>query len=249
MKRLALIALLGAAACAQSTGGSLVAFRAEAVGTPAAAAFTSGKGYDVTLSRARLFVGAVYLNQTNPADWSLETSCILPGIYSGEVRGSLDIDALSAEPQPFPADGNGTDAPVRAGELWLTDGDVNDRDSKAVVLDVQGVASRGGASWPFTAAFTIGLNRKQPPRDSTLPGSRPICKERIVSPIPTELTLGKGGTLRLVVDPRAWFSTVEFSELQGTSFIDDSAMAGQPDTALYNGLRAAKGPYTFEWLP
>ena len=244
--RPALLAL-SLCACVQSTGGNLVTFAAEAVGTPAASAFTTPRGYAVTLSRARLFVGAVYLNQSNPADYTLETSCFLPGVYSGEVRGSLLVDGLDATPQPFPVQGNGTDAPVRAGELWLTDSDVNDEDSKTVVLDVAGVASRGGMTWPFGAAYTLGANRKQPPRDAALPGSHPICKERIVTPIPTELTLAEGGTLRLVVDPRAWFLSVEFAELNGTQFIDDSATAGQPDIALYNALKAAKGPYRFEW--
>ena len=245
MKRALLFLLL--AGCVQTTGGSLVTFSAEAVGTPAAASFVSGRGYDVTLSRARLLVGAVYLNQSNPADHTLETSCFLPGVYSGEVRGSVRVDALSGAAQPFPVQGNGTDAPVRAGELWLTDAEVNEPDSKTVVLDVAGVAARGGMSFPFTAAFTIGSNRKQQPRDPALPGSHPICKERIVTPIPTELTLAEGGTLRLVVDPRAWFSSVEFSELKGQQFSDDTATAGQPDVALYNAMRAAKGPYTFEW--
>lgn len=245
--RALLLAVLSLAGCVQTTGGTLVTFDAEAVGTPAAAAFTSGRGYDVTLSRAQLFVGAVYLNQSNPSDHTLETECFLPGVYSGEVRGSLRIDALSGTPQPFPVQGNGTDAPVRAGELWLTDTDVNEEDSRLVVLDVAGVATRGGTSYPFTAAFTIGQNRKQPPRDPALPGSHPICKERIVSPIPTELTLAQGGTLRLVVDPRQWFASVEFAELKGAVFADDLASAGQPDVALYNALRAARGPYTFEW--
>ncbi len=241
------VALLLLSACVQTTGGSLVSFNAQAVGTEAARSFTSGKGYDVTLTRARLFVGAIYLNQANPADWSLETACTLPGIYSGELRGALTVDALSAEAQPFDVLGNGTDAPVQAAELWLTEGDVDARDSKKVVLDVEGVAAQGGTSWPFSAAFTIGQNRKQPPTDAQLPGSRPICKERVVSPIPTELTLAEGGTLTLVVDPRAWFSSVEFSELTGTAFIDDSTSAGPADKALYNAMRAAKGPYRFEW--
>jgi hypothetical protein len=242
-------AMLLACSCIQTTGGELVSFQLDAVGTPAAAAFTSGRGYDVTLSRARLFVGAVYLNQTNPADWSLETSCVLPGIYAGEVRGSLSIDALDATPQPFDAPGAGTGSPVRAGELWLTDGDVNDSDSRKVILDVAGTATKGGMSWPFSAAFTIGANRKQPPRDSALPGSHPLCKERIVSPIPTELTLEEGGTLTLFVDPREWFQSVEFSELKGTELVDDYATAGQPEIALYNALRSAKGPYRFGWTP
>lgn len=245
MKRALLLLLTSA--CVQTTGGSLVTFSAEAVGIPAAASFTSGRGYAVTLSRARLLVGAIYLNQSNPADHTLETSCFLPGVYSGEVRGSLIVDALDGTPQPFGVKGNGTDTPVRAGELWLTDADVNEPDSKTVVLDLAGAATRNGMTYPFTAAFTLGANRKQQPRDPALPGSHPICKERIVTPIPTELTLSEGGTLRLVVDPRAWFSSVEFSELKGMQFADDTATAGQPDIALYNAMRAAKGPYTFEW--
>ncbi|MBK7864303.1 MAG: hypothetical protein IPJ65_38030 [Archangiaceae bacterium] len=252
MKRAAFSLLL--AGCLQTTGGQLVTFEAEAVGTPEAASFTTPKGYDVVLSRARLFVGAVYLNQTNPSNYALETSCILPGIYTGEVRGSLTVDALDGSAQPFPVTGNGTDAPTRAAELWLTDGDVNDTRSERVVLEAEGTASKGDAGWPFSAVFTIGSNRKQPPRDPALPGSRPICKERIVTPIPTDLTLGEGGTLRLTIDPRLWFSAVEFSELTPSSsaparfeFIDDSASAGQPDIALYNGIRAAKGPYAFTW--
>ena len=157
------------------------------------------------------------------------------------------VDALSATPQSFPVLGNGTDRPVKAAELWLTYGDINDESAGGPVLEVQGVATKDGQTWPFTGTFTIGANRKLAPRDPALPGSRPICKERIVSPIPTELTLGAGGTVVLQVDPRAWFASVEFSELLGGTFVDSHQTAAQPDRALFDGMKAAKGPYLFRW--
>ena len=168
----------------------------------------------------------------------------------------LRVDALSSEAQPFPVAGNGTSAPTLSGELWLTDADVNDTASKTVVLSVEGVATRRAMSWPFAADFTIGTNRATPPRNPALPGSNPICKQRVVTPIATELTLTRDATVTLTVDPRAWFSSVEFSELTVDPlddtrfrFIDDSATAGQPDIALYNALHSLTGPYAFSVSP
>jgi hypothetical protein len=253
MRTLLFAVALVAQGCSPGTGGQLVQFSAEAVGTPEAQSFTTPRGYAVSLSRAQLFVGALYLNQVNPSNYSEETSCVLPGIYSGEVRGGVTIDALSAEAQPFEAAGNGTDAPSRAAELWLTDGDVDAEDSKKVVLEVEGVATAAPDAWPFLARFTIGKNRALPPRNPALYGSNPICRQRIVTPIPIELTLAENATVRLRVDPREWFNTVEFRELTASpeqpgrfDFLDDSSLAGQPDLALYNGLRANKGPYAVD---
>ncbi|MBL9036908.1 MAG: hypothetical protein JNG84_00205 [Archangium sp.] len=247
--------------CNQTTGNALVEFSAAARG-PADAVkgqpyeFDTPAGFHVMLTRAELFVGAVYLNQNNPANYTLEPACIQPGVYTGEVRSQLLVDALDPAPQPFPGRGAGTDFDTRSGELWLASGDVNADSDGAVVLAADGVAERGGTTWPFSARFTIGSNRRIPPRSPALPGSNPLCKQRIVSPIPTELTLGARGTLELSVDPKAWFTAVDFSQLTADpldatrfAFIDGAEGAGQPDVALYNGLRASTGPYTFTWLP
>jgi hypothetical protein len=246
--------------CLQTTGGRIVAFQAQASGdalvvTGGPLAFTTPRGFDVTLRRAELTVGAVYLNQQNPQNYSLEQSCIQEGIYSGEVRGGRTIDALSPTPQAFPVVGNGTDALTRAAELWLTGGDLLADSDPTVVLQVAGVAARGAQSYPFEGAITISGNRVLPPRNPALPGSNPLCRQRIVSPIPFEVRLAEGGTLWLQVDPRAWFASVDFAELVkvGDSpllyrFTDDASSSAQPDKALYSALRSAVGPYRFDFL-
>jgi hypothetical protein len=244
--------------CIQTTGGNVVAFEAQASGDPAIVSgaplsFTTPRGYDVTLSRARLTLGALYLNQQNPQSYSLEEACVQDGIYSGEVRGGLTVDALSAEPQPFPVAGNGTDAPTRAAELWLTGGDLFADDDDTVLLDVAGVATRGAESFPFEGQLTIGDNRLIPPRNPALPGSNPLCRQRIVSPIAFDTTLAQGSTVAVLIDPRAWFVSVDFAELTKVSdlpllfrFVDHVDSPAQPDKALYAALRSASGPYRLE---
>lgn len=256
-----LLSLLAAAGCIQTTGGRIVGFQAQAQGDPAVVdggplTFTSPAGFDVTLARAQLFVGALYFSQQNPQSYTLETSCVQPGVYTGEVRGAVTVDALSPAPVPFPIAGNGTDADTRAAELWLTGGNVEADVDRTVVLDVAGTATRGAEVFPFEGAFTISQNRVTPPRNPALPGSNPLCQQRIVSPIPFEAQLVEGGTLSLVVDPRAWFASVDFSTLSKVSdapplyrFEDTSTSSAQADKALYNGLRSAVGPYRFTLTP
>ncbi len=251
------VALLGA--CIPTTGGNLVTFHAQASGDPALVnggplTFTTPRGFEVTLTRARVTVGALYLNQQNPQNYSLEQSCIQDGIYSGEVRGGLTIDALSPTPQPFPVEGNGTDGPTRAAELWLTGGDLLADTDKTVVLDVAGTAtSPTDGPFPFDARFTISGNRVIPPRNPALPGSNPLCRQRIVSPIAFDTRLAEGSTVSLLVDPRAWFVSVDFTDLPKVSdtpllyrFTDDSSSSAQADKALFTALRNAAGPYRLE---
>lgn len=252
----ALAALL-LAGCIQTTGGHLVGFEAQASGDPDVVsggplAFTTPAGFDVTLTKAQLFVGAVYFNQQNPQNYTLETSCIQTGVYSGEVRGGVTVDVLSPTPVRFPVEGNGTSVATRAAELWLTGGDVEASVDKTVVLDVAGTATKGADSFPFEGQVTISQNRVIPPRNPALPGSNPLCQQRIVAPIPFDTELAEGATVTLLVDPRAWFASVDFSGLTKVSdaplryqFQDTSDSSAQPDKALYNALRAAVGPYRF----
>lgn len=259
--RTTLVLALVMTGCIQTTGGRVVAFQAQASGDPAIVTgapltFTTPRGFDVTLTRARLTVGALYLNQQNPQSYSLEQSCLQEGIYSGEVRGGLTVDALSAEAQPFPVEGNGTDNPTRAAELWLTGGDLLADEDKTVLLDVAGVATRGAETFPFEGQLTIGANRVIPPRNPALPGSNPLCRQRIVSPIAFDATLAQGSVVSLLVDPRAWFVSVDFAELPKASdlpllyrFTDSNDSSAQPDKALFSALRSASGPYRLEVSP
>jgi hypothetical protein len=244
-------------ACLGTTGFHRVAFHAAASGPPGVVgggplSFTSDRGFAVTLSRATLHVGAAYLNESIPTSGSGDTTCFLPGQYVGEVRAGVDVDLLSPALQPFGQAGEGTTQHAGVAELWLSGGDIDAPDDPAVILAVRGTVVLRGASVPFEANLTIGQNRAPVAAGNVLPGANPICKQRIVTPLLTDVTLAEGGTLVLVVDPRAFFVNVDFAALTPTAadpgtlgFLDTSD--DQPSINLYQNLRAAGGAYRFEW--
>lgn len=244
-------------ACVGTTGSDLVTFDAAAAGPADAVAgqpysFTTGRGFRVTLTRATLHVGAVYLNRARPVSGAQETSCILPGIYVAEVTSGLDVDVLSPEPQPFPARGEGTETPAIVGEVWLSHGDVNAPDDVDTILDIAGTAEKDGATYPFAGTISIGANRAATVTDPSLPSQHPICKERIVSPIDVDITPRSGGSLLLRVDPRGFFTNVDFAQLGEAShapplyaFADEDEPG--PSASLYLGLHARTGVYSFSW--
>jgi hypothetical protein len=252
--------LLGVAilvACNGTTGEHLITFTAAAAGprdaTSGPMAFTSGRGFAVTLTKAQLHVGAMYLNQSQPVSGAQETNCVLPGTYVAEVTNGLDVDLLSPAPQAFSAPGEGTTLPAIVGEVWLFEGDVNDVAGATPVLTVEGSVVVGSDMRPFQGKITIGSNRVEPTNDPSQPGAHPICKQRIVSPIPAAITPSSGGSLLLRVDPREYFVNVDFAELH--KFSDDppsfgfaDSPADQPSINLYNALRSAGGAYSFEWV-
>lgn len=258
MKRALMLVLLSVSGCLQSTGGQLVSFSLTASGDPAVVTggpltFTTPRGFEVTLTKAQLTVGAVYFNQQNPQNYTLDQSCVQTGVYTGEVRGGLTVDLLSPVAQPFPVEGNGTDRQTLAAELWLTGGDILATSDNTVVLSVRGTATQGTTNWPFAADFTISQNRAIPPRNTALPGSNPLCQQRIVAPISFSTQLAQGSVVQLLVDPRQYFGNVDFASLSRESETPllyrfaDSTNAG-PDVQLYTALRNAGvgGPYRFD---
>ena len=261
--RLTLTTIAGAAlaACVGTTGGQLLSFPAAAAGPEDAVAgqplsFVSDLGWDVTLTEAKVHVGAMYLNQSIPVSGSQGTPCILPSTYVAQVTSGLDVDALSPVPQPFPDDGSGvTVPPALAGQVWLTGGDVNtigDPDPPVKVLVLEGTAAKGGVTMPFTGSITIDKNR-QVATTSGAAGGDPICQERIVSPVSASVNLETRGGLLLRIDPRHLFTNVDFGSLapSGASFAfsDDptSAAYTQASRNLYANLHSTSGLYTFEW--
>jgi len=238
------------AGCNGTTGNALVSFSGSA-GGPADAApgltYTTGSGYALTLDRARLHLGAVYLNQNNPLSGAGETGCVLPGIYVGEVFGPLDLDLLSPTLVPFPGSGEGTQTTARTGEVWLLQGDIDQVDSQTVVFDVAGTATKDGTSWPFSAQVTIGQNRALAPPNLALPGANPICKQRIVTPIAIDLTPTENGALVLRIDPRPMFDGVDFTLAMPDAstpphYVIPDEKGGISDQ-LFHGLRASAGVY------
>lgn len=236
--------------CLGSTGGDTFAFEGFVRGVPQGS-FVNGRGFTIALTRAQLHVGAIYLNRAKTTSVAAGTTCTLTGIYVAEVPGGADVDLLSAEPAPFSVDGRATSDLAQTGEVWLTGGDVNEPGDSTVILDVAGTATRAGESYPFEAALTIGQNRLVTPTNPALPGAKPICKERVVTPIAVDIAPRDGGSLVLTVDPAGFFGNVDFSALEmgddGTyRFRDDSG--DQASSALYNGLHANAGVYSFEWV-
>lgn len=251
----ALLALL-ATGCVGTTGGDTFSFeafgRGAGTGTTESPAVT-GLGYTLVLTRAKVHVGALYLNRAAPTSVSSDTSCTLAGVYVAEVPFALELDALSTERQRFPELGQATAELAQTGEVWLTGGDVNDPSDSTVILDTAGVAEQNGTRFPFEGKLTIGENRLEP-TPPELPGQKPICKERIVSPVPVRVQPQRDLALVLTVDAARMFSNVEFSELAvdagGIYHFDDDPSTGTPASEnLYIGLRAASGIYHFGFEP
>lgn len=244
-----------ACSCVGTTGSELVAFPAYAAGPTDASAdttyrFTSGRGWDVELDRAVVHVGGVYLARSLPVSGAQETSCILPGQYVAEVSGGVDVDAISPRLQPLPVAGAGTATHAASGEVWLTSGDPNAPDDATPIADVHGWVAKNGSLREFKGTVTIGQNRATVVRDPARPGADPICKQRIVSPIPIDITPRNGGALVVRVDPKTWFANVDFSELvpdaDGVLVFPD-ANEGQASLSLYQALHATEGAYAFSW--
>jgi hypothetical protein len=248
------VAVAALAAGCGSTGGHEFTFAASAAG-PADApggplSFTTKLGYAVTLNEARLHIGGVYLNQT-VFGGGPETArgCFSAGIYSAEVRSPLDVDLLSATPQPFAAPGDAITVPAKSAEVWLNGGAIDTVDDTTPILRASGSAEKDGVAYPFSALLTIGRNRDEPSSNPALPGLNPICKQRIVRPIVVDIDPTPGHALVVRADPRAMFDPVDFAQLtqNGDRFAfanDDSDVA---DQQLYGGLRAESGTYQLEW--
>jgi hypothetical protein len=244
-------------ACVGTTGGAVVDFPAAAAGpadaTGDALLFQNDRGFSITLARATLRVGAVYLDAALPVSGAQATACVLPGTYVAQVTTGIEVDLLSQVPQKFPEGGHGTTTSALAGQVWITGGDVNDATDETPILQIAGTAEKDGKSYPFTGTITIAENRQQDTSSGAAGGS-PICKQRIVSPIPTNVQVDGAGGLLLRIDPRLLFTNVDFSQLVATSpgmyaFSDDpsSSTYTQPSINLYANLHSGGAVYAFSW--
>ena len=261
--RLLLVPALALASCGGTTGGEVVDFRAAAAGPEHARAgepyaFATDRGWEVTLTRADLHIGALYLVQAIPVSGGQTTACVLPSTYVAEVTTGRDIDLLDGTPQPFPAAGRGTTERARAAQVWLTGGAVDDVADETPILVVEGRARRATEERAFEGRVTIGPNRQ--PSSGATAGANPICKQRIVSPIPVDLAVERSGELLLRIDPRLLFSNIDFGALVRSAdgryrFSDEPAQTdsnspffySQPSANLYQNLHSAGNLYRFVW--
>lgn len=250
------LAAAPALACVGTTGGAIVDFPAAAAGptnVTSPLSFTNDRGFTVVLSKATLHVGAVYLDQAQPVSGEQNTGCVLPGTYVAQETTGLDVDLLSPTPQRFLALAHGTTVQALTGQVWLTGGEIDSVADTTPILQIQGTATMGSTTWPFSGKITIGSNRQS--QGTSVAGAAPICKQRIVSPISVSLDIQSTGGLLLRIDPQALFVNVDFSQLEKFSstygFSDDptSAKYTQPSVNLYENLRSAGALYTFTWEP
>jgi hypothetical protein len=262
--------------CNGTTGYDLVQFYAGGGGFSDARkdqpyAFDAPGGVRVTLTRASLHVGALYLTQSVPQPGGGPLACepqqTYEGAFVGEVRGEGDIDLLDPSVQQIHVVGNGSTIPAATGDVWLVhdeaikQGDLNQPDDTPV-LTLQGTYESGGTAHTFSAGITIDTNRIQSSNPG-LPGEIQICEKRIVSGIPAPLTLAQAGTLVLHVDAPALFDGVIFADLPDAAGLasassgcaphvqtekcftnDDSNLSSR---TLFANLTTT-GPYRFAWL-
>lgn len=256
MLRPTLFVVLLVAGCNEDTGSGLVQFTAKAAGPEQAAEgqpyeFDTTQGYHVRLDRAQLAIGAVYLNRSRPTLGAQDTPCILPGVYAAEVTTGVTIDALSSKEVEFGSVGRGTADRALTGEVWLTGGRVDAKDDATHILEFSGVATRSSSTYGFHGVVTIGKNRAVASSDPATPGANPLCKQRIVTPIPVDITPAQGGSLTLRVSPEDWFDQVDFATLpgavgQGEDLEIPDRFEGQAATALLQGLRGVDA-YNIVW--
>jgi hypothetical protein len=251
---LAYAALLASCVGVGTTGGALVRFTPYASGpsdSKSPLVFDAPKGFQVTLTRASMRIGAVYLIEGSYNPGSQNTSCIEPGIYAAQVPGGVEVNLLDPSPQEFSVYGNGTANLAQIGEIWLTGGtttspDINAETDPTPVVTLEGTVTGNGQSLPFTATVTISTNRAQPVTNPALPGLNPICKQRILQFSPIHVALFQGGSLFVRVDPRGWFNEVDFS--QATCGVDGPTGGGACD-GLQCAATDAKGACTEYEIP
>lgn len=251
-------ALLSLTGCVGTTGDQLFDFDASASGVDDAKGPFTVDGWTITLKEASLHVGGVYTNRAEPISGEQATSCVLPGIYVSEVTEGFDVNLLDASPQPFPIQGESTSDESVTGEVWLVHQDVNaetDTDPSTGVASIftcDGHAKKGALDLHFTAQISIGGNRLPGTTDAAQPGLHPICKQRIVSPIPIDVTPKPGESLLLRIDAKQIFTNVDFSKLAPTGsdpseVAFDDAPTNQPSINLYDNLHARYDLYSFLW--
>jgi hypothetical protein len=204
------------AACAASTGGARVNFDAVATPVdPSALVYTDDTtGWNVTLTRAEVAIGPLYLWSAKP---TVTGSITIPGISSayagadeflagylrGEVLDQVAVDLLEGADVPV-GTGDGTAGESLSAELWLEPpGDLELADT----FQFAGQAEKDGVVVPFAGSLTID--------DSVVDssGGQTAVLVRRIRGIPLGGALADGSTLRLRIDATKWLAGADFADL------------------------------------
>lgn len=239
-----LVAPLVPVGCTGQTGGERFSFEARAGGTARTGAdgapltFTNERDWTITLTKADVTIGPLYLNVVPPLSDQTQTLLRAPwsdvfiksawaageghlgdGRVVGEVLAQLRFSALSTELVPFPALGSITQDEVRTADVWLYPSskgsattNLEATKTDTVSFDVIGEASKGGEIVRFRGALLLD-DAWQP---AVAEGSRStvtISSIRKVRGIPAGFFPTPGGHLDLRFDVTRLFRGADFSNL------------------------------------
>jgi hypothetical protein len=266
--------------CAGTTDRSRFGFEARAGGaatglSPTDFTFTNERGWAITLHKANVTLGPVYLNTVAPlvdgpvgllghfvrsarADGGDHLG---GGRIVGEVLSQITFNALSSELVPFPGLGTTTDEPVRTTDVWLYPAPGVSADTTkidTVALDVAGIARRDGRELRFRGSLVLN-DAWLPDATAGQRGTTSIALLRRVRGIPSGFTPANGGSLEVRFDVRAPFRGADFSNLEaspvdreGIKLLVQSKSGknttDQVMTNLFQGVRATTGTYAVRWV-
>jgi len=268
-----------AVGCAGGTGSRRFSFEARIAGAGPATSddhtFTNEKGWVVSLSRANVTLGPVYLNVIPPltdssaslfryfirSAWAHGEGHLDAGRVTGEVLAQISFDALSSELVAFPARGDITQEEVRTADIWFypepgVAADTTKIDT--IALDVAGAATRAGESVSFRGKLVLNDDWIA---DQTAGerGNQSITGIRQVRGVPASFFPIEGGQLQIGFDVTRLFRGADFSSLKGNPTDADGTKAlvqkqtsttnrDQVMTNLYQGLRETSGTYSVHWV-
>lgn len=273
----ALVLSVGPVGCG-STGSARFAFTATAAGIERDPtqpfSFVNETGWSITLTRANVTLGPVYLNVIAPLNDG--PTSLLPrlgvrrafgdddhlggGREVGEVLGQVTFDALAPTPTPFPVAGTMTQEQIRTAEIWLwppPDQAPETLNIESPSVDVAGEAVRGDTRVRFRGALILNdaWTTDAKPGDRS---AQPVTSLRKVRGVPTTFFPTQGGSLAIRFDVRALFRGADFSNLaanpadrDGTKILVQSRTGrlttDQVMRNLFQGLRASTGTYAVRW--
>ena len=261
-----------------STGSDRFAFDARAGGIErdgaAPSTFTNETGWTITLTKAQVTMGPIYLNVIAPL--RDDTSSWVPwlgvrraygddehlagGREAGEVLGQITFDALSPALVAFPTQGAMAQEQIRTAEIWFWPPPGTSPDSVKIdpsAVDFAGEAVKDAATVRFRG--TLILNDAW--TTDAKPGERsaqPVTSLRKVRGIPTSFFPTAGGALEIRFDVRALFRGADFANLQANPSDEDGtkilvqSKTGRVTTDqvmrnVFQGLRASTGTYAVRW--